>query len=217
MMENLMETKHTKKTSRFWDRLAGGYDRQNESGDVEDADLVRRIRPHLHPCDIALDYGCATGTWTLALANSVTEIHGLDISAKMIDLARAKAEARQVDNARFAQGTIFDDGLAAGSFDAILALNILHLLDDLPRVAGRIHHLLKPGGRFISVTPCLGEVPAPLRFILRAADVSGLVPHINFPRRSDLDRLVAGAGLQTVEANVIPGKVTDYFLVAGKA
>jgi SAM-dependent methyltransferase len=216
MTENQMDTKQTKRTSRFWDRLAGGYDRHNESGDMEDADLVRRIRPHLHSGDIVLDYGCATGTWTLALASRVTEIHGLDISAKMIALARAKAQERQAGNARFAQGTIFDDGLAAGSFDAILALNILHLLDDLPRVAGRIHHLLKPGGRFISVTPCLGEVPAPLRFILRAADVSGLVPHINYPRPSDLDRLVAGAGLQTIEANVIPGRVTDYFLVVRK-
>ena len=36
----------------------------------------------------------------------------------------------------------------------MLAFNILHLVD--ADVIGKIQKLLKPGGRFISITPCLG-------------------------------------------------------------
>ena len=55
------------------------------------------------------------------------DVHGIDTSAKMIDLAKKKAREREVANVHFAQKTIFDEELGRESFDMILAFNILHL------------------------------------------------------------------------------------------
>ena len=42
---------------------------------------------------------------------------------------------------------------AAGSVDCVVAVSALEFVDDLPRVCGEVARVLRPGGRFIVVTP----------------------------------------------------------------
>ena len=67
----------------------------------------------------------------------------------MIELARQRNEG-----IRFEQASIFD---IKGSFDVVLAYNVLHVVEDAESVAARIEEILKDGGRFVSVTPCMQE------------------------------------------------------------
>jgi 2-polyprenyl-3-methyl-5-hydroxy-6-metoxy-1,4-benzoquinol methylase len=53
----------------------------------------------------------------------VKKVHGIDISSKMIEIAKRKTIERKTPNLDFAQGTIFDERLEKGSFDVILAFN----------------------------------------------------------------------------------------------
>ena len=125
----------------FWDRLAKGYD--DEIGQ----DTVAITRKYLRSDDRVLDFGCARGAYTAAFAPNVKEIRGIDISPKMIELARASNHGL-----RFDVGGIED---VQDTFDVVLALNVLHLVDDLERTLLRIDEILKPGGRFVSVTSCM--------------------------------------------------------------
>jgi len=87
----------------------------------------------------------------------VKEIHAIDISYKMIEIAEEKAAISKIENVNFMQTDISDKRFKKESFDVILAFNMLHTLSNPQNVLRRIFELLKPKGLFISVTPCLGE------------------------------------------------------------
>jgi ubiquinone/menaquinone biosynthesis C-methylase UbiE len=69
----------------------------------------------------------------------------------MIEIEREKAAAEGVSNLRFDRATLFDPELEEGSFDAVLAFNLLHLLEDIPAAIQRIRALPRPGGQCLRV------------------------------------------------------------------
>lgn len=206
----------TDKAERFWDGRAAAYDDADDSGQADET-LLGDIRQHLRPEDGVLDVGCATGTYTLAIAGDVAQVTGIDISSQMIDLARQKAAAQGASNVTFRQATLADDAYDEATFDVVLALNVLHLVPSAAEAVARAGALLKPGGRLITETPCLGQKRSLLGLFLRGLSRIGLVPHLSAMSSHDLDALVAGAGLQRTAAELRPGTVNSYFLVATKA
>jgi len=145
------------KAQKFWDTQAkrfDGNDKQFESANLE---LIARVKKYLEPGDSVLDFGCGTGTKTIALAGVVRNIKGLDFSAEMIKVATIKKDEAKVANASFVHGTIYDQDLKAASFEKIVAFSIIHLLQDSEMTIRRIHELLKPGGMLIAETACFRD------------------------------------------------------------
>lgn len=201
------------KSERFWDRMSKNFDDQEKTNDK----VFLKARKYLNSSDKVLDYACATGMYTFEAAGHVKEIHGIDISSKMIEVAKRNAGERQEQNVTFAQATIFDERYAKEPFDVILAFNILHLLGDLPEVVQRINELLKPGGLFISASACLGESGAFLRTLITLLGKTGLVPQVNIFKSSELKAFITGRGFQIIEVEKIPDSVSHYFIAARKA
>lgn len=200
---------------KFWDRIAKNYNNPVEP-DTEIYRAVEITRNYLKHSDIALDYGCATGTITAEIAKHVHTIHAIDISANMIELATSNASVRQLENIHFAHTTIVDERYQPDSFDVILAFNILHLLDDAQSAVHRINELLKPGGLFISTTACMGEKQAALSIFLSALSKIGLVPYLNMLKISELEDLIVSGNFQMVETETLNPNPVNYFVVARK-
>jgi 2-polyprenyl-3-methyl-5-hydroxy-6-metoxy-1,4-benzoquinol methylase len=204
----------------MWDRLAKNWDTPGVSLGENDLKVVEKTKTYLNTSAVVLDYGCATGSIALELAGSVKVVHGIDLSSKMIEIAGRKAEERAIKNIDFRQATIFDKDLTKGSFDLILALNILHLLENPPQVLNRISQLLKPGGIFISATPCLGQrklvsllINAPV-FLLSKI---GVLPPVRFFSVPGLMAAITNEDFQIVEGeNLSVHPITEYFVIARK-
>lgn len=205
------------KSARFWDRTARNTGQQTKGLDQTTLKILERTRKHLDQDDVVLDYACGTGTFACGIAARVREVTAIDISSGMLDKAKAKASERGIENVQFVQSTVFDERLAPQSFDVILAFNILHLLRDAPQVTQRINDLLKPGGLFISSTPCLGGKWAPLNIFLLLLSKVGLVPHINPLEVADLEDLVVRGGLKIVETESLEHTPPNLFIVAKKS
>ena len=149
------------------------------------------------------------------IAGDVKEIRAVDISSKMIEIAKLKAEKRNIENIEYAQTSLFDEGYPPGSFDVILAFYILHLVDDAPEVMQRIHALLKPGGLMISATPCMGEMSFQ-RFLLALLSKFGLVPKIRPFKSDDLEGLITTGNLEIIDKECLQKSTAQYFFVAKK-
>ena len=140
----------------------------------------------------------------------------------MIEIAKGKAVADNVRNICFEQADIFDGRYKKESFDVILAFNMLHTVPDPQRVVQRTLELLKPGGAFISVTPCLGGRMSFLvrlqillvRILLRLRIIP--VP-IRRLRSADLEDLVADERFQVIDTELVYKGASSYFMVARKA
>ena len=210
------------KAEAFWNASAGNYDRTEARFEYIHAKSRDYAKQHLHADHVVLDYGCGTGTTACEVAHLVREIHGIDISSEMINLAREKVAAGGVANATLARADIFDDGYKAESFDVILAFNVLHTVPDPEQVVRRMQHLLKPGGLVVSVTPCFRDQAsifgrAQLLFV-RALCMARLIPiPIRSVSSADLDELILyGGEFEKVQAENIFRGISSYFLTARK-
>jgi ubiquinone biosynthesis O-methyltransferase len=205
------------KSEKFWDKQAENYAKQQQNIQLTDnRDFVNTLK-YLNINDTVLDYGCGAGIVSNAIADKVKEIQAIDISSKMIEVAKRKASEHNIKNINYAQATIFDERYQKESFNVILAFRILHMLEDTQAVMGRINELLKPGGVFISVTTCMGEKKALLGILVLLASKMRIVPqHINMFKLSELEELITGENFQIVECERLKDSLPHYFIVASK-
>lgn len=209
------------KSKEFWDSSANNYDKTEERFEFIHHRARSLAKKHLRDTDFVLDYGCGTGTTACAFAGLVEKIHAIDISSRMIEIANGKAASGDVENVHFDEADIFDEQFEPDSFDVIMAFNMLHTVPDPQKVVLRTLELLKPGGRFISVTPCLGgKMSFTVRlqiWLMRVLLKFGVIPvPIRRLTSSDLDALVANKSLQVVEAEEIFKGASSYFIATEK-
>ena len=210
------------KSAEFWDNASKNYDQTEERFEHIHTKTRENTEKYLNVSDIVLDYGCGTGTKSCELAHLVKEIHAIDISSKMIEIAKEKALVNKVENVNFKQTTIFDEKYKKESFDVILAFNMLHTVPDLQNVMQRIHELLKPEGLFISVTPSFREKTSFLvsigMYIFHILSKIGIIPiFIKRYRSADLDDLMENSNFQIIETEKIYKGASSYFIAAKKS
>jgi ubiquinone/menaquinone biosynthesis C-methylase UbiE len=208
------------KSEKLWDRMAKGYDEATRKFDHLHHKVVASTLPYLKGSDVVLDCGCGTGAMTLGIAQNVAEVQAVDISSKMLAIAKRKAHDLEIQNIDFIQSTIFDDRITVTKYDAILAFNVLHYFKDVQKNVKRIHELLKPEGKFISVTPCAIEKKT-ISSYLFSAFISFLVtvrmlPYIRFYRYVDLNGVMEQGNFRMIETQHLHGPEAHYFVVAGK-
>lgn len=198
------------RAEKFWDSSANGYDKEEMKDAAVRGKILEKIKAHLKKQDHVLDYGCATGIIANEIAADVHTVYGIDTSSKMIQIAQNKAREQPAPNVTYARSTIFDE---QGTFDVILGIYMLHLLEDISPVLRKIHELLKPGGLFISVTPCLGKKSlAGISLLL--AGKAGLIPPVKLFSLAELEHRITSAGFKIGESECLQEKGQQYFIVA---
>ena len=184
--------------ARFWDRIARKYAADPIADMAGYERTLTAVRALLKPGDAAFEFGCGTGATALKLAPSVARYVASDISSEMIAIARERAEAGAGD-VEFVVAAADTAPWSPGSFDAALGFNILHLIEARAAVLTGVHRLLKPGGLFISKTPCMKEMNPLIRLAVPVMQAIGKAPHVAFFNARELEQEIAGAGFEIVE------------------
>jgi len=208
--------KTIQQSEKFWDKRSKRYDKNIKKHDSLYEKTIDSTKSLLTNSDVVLDFACASGEMSLDIAPHVKEVHGIDLSLKMIELADQKAHDLQVDNIKFNQIDVFDQRLESNSFSAILAFNIFHLVDDAPKVLARLNDLMAPGGLLISQTPCLGERGRFFKSMINLAQKLGLAPTIRSFRIPELESLVSDNNFEIFETKVWDEKFSVQWIVARK-
>lgn len=185
--------------ARFWDRAARKY----AAGPVADMAgyerTLERTRAYLDGSETVFEFGCGTGTTALRLAPFVARIVATDISGSMIAIARERAAEGNHANAVFEIGTPDAAPWPDASFDVALGFNVLHLVAAREAALGGVHRLLKPGGLFISKTPCLKEMNLAVRLAVPVMQFLGKAPYVTSFSAAELERAIVTAGFEIVE------------------
>jgi 2-polyprenyl-3-methyl-5-hydroxy-6-metoxy-1,4-benzoquinol methylase len=208
-----------KKSEMFWDMGAKNMDTyaQNEGLKKLEGKRDEKLKKYLKAGDRVLDYGCGSGTTAIQCASRVKKVQGIDYASGMIDVARIKAAEQKRENVDFMQATISDERLISGSFDVVLAWGILHLVDDRPDVIRRIQELLKPGGLLVSATECMKEKKSTITSLLSFLMKIGIFPiSLKFFTVAELEDSVTGAGLRSVEKEILADNPVSCFIAAEK-
>jgi ubiquinone/menaquinone biosynthesis C-methylase UbiE len=126
---------------------ADDYDVFTEGAKARIIDAFVRMTG-LAPGARVADIGCGSGAFTGLLAARGYQASGLDISPKLIALARGKFPAIE-----FHEGDAENLPYADASLDGVLLSGLVHHFPDPRRLVGEAYRVLRPGGRFMAFDP----------------------------------------------------------------
>ncbi|MFJ3902333.1 class I SAM-dependent methyltransferase [Streptomyces sp. NPDC090025] len=136
---------------------AAGQDRWNAVNEGFDAPLLDAAG--IAAADRVLDLGCGAGQTTRRAALRAHRGHatGLDLSAPLLDAARAGAAAEAVGNVTFVAGDAQTHPFPPGSFDRAVSRYGVMFFAGPEAAFGNIGRALRPGGRLAFVCPAAPE------------------------------------------------------------
>ncbi len=105
-----------------------------------------------HPVKLLLDLGCGTGSHSLHFSKSMEKIVGVDLSSKMIDIARARADAEGIRNIEFINDDMENIELSEKVDGAVCLFAVLGYLENNEKILSFLKNLsrvLKPESLFL--------------------------------------------------------------------
>jgi SAM-dependent methyltransferase len=137
----------------IWNACGEAFDRYTTAADSFSDNLERPAVKQLIE-DIGgarvLDLGCGSGTYSVWFAELGADVVGLDLSQKMIALAKDKARKRGV-KADFRVADI-REGLPfrEAEFDMVFTGTALHYVEDIDAALKQVARVMKPEARFVA-------------------------------------------------------------------
>ena len=203
------------RSGRLWDRFAEGY----AAKPIEDMQSYHRklalSQQYFRPNMRLVEFGCGTGGTAIAHARHVSHVTAIDVSAKMLEFAKQNVAEAGVENVDFRVGSIEGFEAPEGSYDAVLMLSLLHLLENPGAALDKARRLLKPGGLLITSTACLGDNMRWFGMIAPVGAALGLIPKVQFLSVEELRGEIADRGFASLE-EFNQGDNRTYFQIARK-
>ncbi|MGY6409809.1 MAG: class I SAM-dependent methyltransferase [Alkalilacustris sp.] len=200
------------RSRRFWNRVAPRYAARPLRDVPAYEAMLAAIAARLSRGDRVLEIGCGTGGTAIRLAPGVASWLATDLSAEMVRIARAKPAGPTV-HFEVADAA---EALGRGPFEAVCAINVLHLVEDLPGTLAQIHAGLAPGGQLIARVWCFGDLPAQWRVLFRVLQALRLFPGVLLLRQTALREALGHAGFEIVEERSFGSRPQNPFVVARK-
>ena len=192
----------------FWDCVARLYDLVEQSNHRANAAAAARVGELVPAGAIVLDCAAGTGLFSLAAAERAGSVLCTDRSEAMLEQARKKAARKGATNMGFAVRDVTALPDPDGSFDMVIAANVLHLLPQPETAVWELWRVTAPGGRLILPTYLQGKVGTAYGTMIKIYQGVGFhYEHAFTPGtyREFLEHLE----LAPVAVEVIPGRVPE--------
>lgn len=134
-------------------KAAATYDAAADHFDDEPLTFWDRIgrrtveRLALSPGAQVLDVGCGTGASALPAAQAIGPSGRVDLSARLLERARAKVAARGLTNVEFRIGDMTSSGYPDQSFDAVISVFSVFFVPDMEGLVRELWRMVRRGGK----------------------------------------------------------------------
>lgn len=189
----------------YWDRHAKNYDRSMLLLGRPIPRMVELAGEATRGLGRVLEVAAGTGLVTPTLAAGAGEVVATDYSAAMVAALELRVRDAGVANVSCEQADLYSLRFDDGSFDAVVAANVLHLVPDLPSALAALRRVVRRGGRIVVPTFCHDET-AVSWVISRALAVTGFPGHRRFTAKSLVEAL-EGANVTALRTELLPGLI----------
>ena len=114
----------------FWDFCAPFYDFAEMTNGRAYGEMLKIVSGFIPKDMTVLEAAAGTGSISIAVSDKATAITCTDISEKMLNVARRKIARRGIQNITVEAQSIFHLEKPDNSFDAVIAGQVLHLVDE---------------------------------------------------------------------------------------
>lgn len=189
----------------FWDSVSGVYDIFMELGNKRvNTELCSKVAALIEPDDRVLECACGTGMLSMHIAGKCRTLTATDFSKGM--LARAAKKCRTFSNTVIEFADISFLKYETGSFDKVVAANVIHLLDEPEFALKELARVCRPDGSIIIPTYISERTDGEkMRFAIRLVEKLGA----GFKRQFDYksyQSFFKDRGYEDCEFDLIEGK-----------
>lgn len=198
----------------FWDKAAGLYDlfEYIYNGRVN-RQIVKVVSGLVEEDDRVLECACGTGMISKGMAKVCRELVATDFSDGMLRVAMRKLKPYK--NVKVRRADITALKAKDGSFDKVVAGNVIHLLDEPYKALEELLRVCKTGGKVIVPTYVNNQNGGKPGAFVKAIEKFGA----GFKCQFDFDSYIEffeGAGQYTIEYILIEGKMPCAIAVISK-
>lgn len=189
----------------FWDKISGVYDLfGNVYNGKVNRKLCRLIAKSINKSEVVLECACGTGMISAAIAPVCKSLTATDFSVGM--LKQAKKKCRTFSNITFQKADITSLDYENESFDAVVAANVIHLLDHPYQALAELDRVCKKGGRLIIPTYVNREKAGKTGGVVKAIGKAGADFKQQFTY-SNYRTFFEKSGYRKIETELIQGRV----------
>mgnify|MGYP001828650478 CR=1 FL=1 len=199
----------------FWNKRADKYSQRPVTDEAAYQKKLDVTREYFRPDMEVLEIGCGTGSTAIAHAPYVGRIRATDLSTRMVEIAKEKAQAAGIENVTFEAVAVDALDVPRGSIDVVMAHSILHLLEDKDRAIAEIHQMLKPGGVLVSNTACIGDMMLPLKLVIPLGRLLRVFPLVKIFSVAELKDSLQNGGFE-IDYEWQPKKSAAAFIICRK-
>ena len=206
------------KEYQYWGRYASTYD--DRFVYVVGNTILREIKGWLisqfNDAEMVLELGCGARFFSQMIARSVKRLTATDWSEEMIEQARQKLT--QFGNVQVQKEDCYNTSFEDRFFDAILLVNVLHIVKDPTAVLKESRRVVKDDGTVLvaDVTGYGMSFLSKMRLGLRYLRKWGLPPSNNESFSPDRLADIAKEAGFVVEESILMGKDTKAVCLRGK-
>ncbi len=136
----------------FWDKVSAFYDLSESINGKVYNEMLRLTRAMTPSGAQVLDIAAGTGELSIAASRKAWSVICADTSEKMLEKARSKAMLKNIHNIRFEKRNIYHLNDDDESYDAVIAGNVLHLLDNPRKAVRELYRVTRTGGKILLPT-----------------------------------------------------------------
>lgn len=130
-----------------YDLVSGFYDRIINAAIITEQPAFLRLVGNVKGKKL-LDVGCGTGRYSILFAKKNAVVDCVDISKKMLDIAKQKAMKNKLD-IRFKQGNLLDLPYKNNKFDIVISSLVLDHVKDIDKAIKELVRVCKHKGHII--------------------------------------------------------------------
>jgi ubiquinone/menaquinone biosynthesis C-methylase UbiE len=199
----------------FWDKVAGVYDIfVNIINRKTHQKLKRIVSSLIEPDNTVLECACGTGLLSAVIAPKCRQLTATDYSEKMLN--KAKKNCAVFQNITFSKADITALSYPDGSFDKVVAGNVIHLLDNPMTALSELNRVCKDGGMLIIPTYISKDDKGKTNGFSDAVGMAGA----DFKREFTMEsyrQFFLDAGYPDVEISLADGRIPCAVAVMRKA
>lgn len=173
------------------------YDRQTQ--DIEHLNQIIGAL-HIQPNNRILDLGTGTGYVSLEIAKRYrsTQVIGLDIVERTLEVNRKKAVEQNLNNISFVSYNGMDFPFEDSFFDIIVTRYALHHFPNIEHTFSELARILKKGGRLMIADPTPNENDTS-RFVDAYMKMKP-DGHIKYYTKDELEKFAENVGFSLIDA-----------------
>ena len=189
----------------FWDNVAGAYDIfVNVINRKTHQKLKRIVSSLIEPDNTVLECACGTGLLSAVIAPKCRQLTATDYSVKMLN--KAKKNCAVFQNITFSKADITALSYPDGSFDKVVAGNVIHLLDNPLAALYELNRVCKDGGMLIIPTYMNKDTKGKTSGFANAVEKAGADFKRQFTVES-YERFFRDAGYSDVQITLANGSI----------